>query len=64
MLSYAISKFVTYSLPHFQSRVWEPLPALIFGVLSIASGFSVLVLPETLGESLFETMEEAETFNP
>ncbi|KAK2160561.1 hypothetical protein LSH36_130g00029, partial [Paralvinella palmiformis] len=47
----------------FMSRVWEPLPALIFGVLSIASGFSVLVLPETLGESLFETMEEAETFN-
>ena len=34
----------------------------IFGVLSLIAGFATLMLPETYGENLPETMQEAESF--
>ena len=42
--------------------LWKPLPLLIFGTASIISGALVLMLPETKGEPLQETMEESEAF--
>ncbi|XP_041463350.1 organic cation transporter protein-like isoform X1 [Lytechinus variegatus] len=43
-------------------KTWKPLPVLVFGVLSIAAGVLVLLLPETRGEQLPETLEEGELF--
>ena len=39
---------------------WAPLPLLVFGCVSIFAGFLALLLPETLGKKLPETMEEGE----
>ena len=42
--------------------LWEPLPFVLFGVLAIAGGLVALILPETLGKNLPETIEEGEQF--
>ncbi|XP_070567616.1 organic cation transporter protein-like [Ptychodera flava] len=42
--------------------VWEPLPFVIFGFLSILAGLLALFLPETRNKALPETIEEGETF--
>nr|XP_006811513.1 PREDICTED: organic cation transporter protein-like [Saccoglossus kowalevskii] len=42
--------------------VWGPLPFLIFGVSSVIAGLLVLLLPETTGVPLPETLEEGEMF--
>ncbi|XP_072014759.1 organic cation transporter protein-like [Amphiura filiformis] len=44
------------------SEFWEPLPFVVFGVLSIAGGLASLILPETKGKNLPETIEEGEQF--
>ncbi|XP_072037340.1 organic cation transporter protein-like [Amphiura filiformis] len=44
------------------AQYWEPLPMVIFGVGGILAGFPTLLLPETMGENLPETMEEGERF--
>ncbi|XP_064652461.1 organic cation transporter protein-like isoform X2 [Lineus longissimus] len=41
-------------------KVWEPLPTLLFGILSIMAGLLALLLPETLNRQLPETLEEGE----
>lgn len=41
-------------------RYWAPLPMVVFGVSSLASGACVLFLPETGGTRLPDTIEEAE----
>ncbi|XP_071800669.1 organic cation transporter protein-like isoform X2 [Asterias amurensis] len=41
---------------------WEPLPLVLFGGPSILAGLLALLLPETKGRSLPETVEEAEQF--
>ncbi|CAL8086657.1 unnamed protein product [Orchesella dallaii] len=43
-------------------EVWKPLPHLIFGGVSLTSGMLALLLPETLGKRLPETMEDSEKF--
>ncbi|KAK2140708.1 hypothetical protein LSH36_1273g00023, partial [Paralvinella palmiformis] len=40
--------------------VWLPMPSVIFGVLSALAGSLVLLLPETKGQKLPDTVEEAE----
>ena len=40
--------------------IWEPSPSLIYGVLTTCTGFLILLLPETLGRYLPETVEEVE----
>ncbi|XP_016525119.1 solute carrier family 22 member 16-like [Poecilia formosa] len=41
--------------------VWVYLPQLIVGILAFAIGVLTLLLPETLGEPLPTTLEEAES---
>lgn len=41
---------------------WKPLPLLIFGSLALAAGIFSLLLPETLGRRLPETIEDGENF--
>ncbi|KAJ8025317.1 Organic cation transporter protein [Holothuria leucospilota] len=42
--------------------VWKPLPLLIFGSSAIIGGLLLLLLPETRGKPLPETMQDGETF--
>ncbi|KAG5876061.1 hypothetical protein JTB14_016803 [Gonioctena quinquepunctata] len=44
------------------THVWQPLPLLIYGSLTLAGGILSLVLPETLNKKLPETIEEGEAF--
>ncbi|XP_071478128.1 organic cation transporter protein-like [Diadema antillarum] len=41
-------------------RTWKPLPSIIFGLSSISAGLLALLLPETRGRKLPETIEEGE----
>eukprot|EP00058_Branchiostoma_floridae_P003256 XP_002588744.1 hypothetical protein BRAFLDRAFT_238294 [Branchiostoma floridae] len=42
--------------------VWGPLPYLIFGGLSVLAGLAAMLLPETRGVRLPDTLEEGENF--
>ncbi|KAL3276810.1 hypothetical protein HHI36_012173 [Cryptolaemus montrouzieri] len=42
------------------SRIWEPLPLLMFAAMSFAAGIASLFFPETKGITLPDTIEEAE----
>jgi OCT family organic cation transporter-like MFS transporter 4/5 len=42
--------------------VWKPLPLLIFGGLSVSGGLLALLIPETLGKRLPETLEDGNKF--
>ncbi|KAI8504682.1 hypothetical protein Bbelb_178000 [Branchiostoma belcheri] len=52
-----ISPFVQLS-----DQAWGPLPYLIFGALSVVAGLAAMLLPETLGVPLPDTLEEGENF--
>lgn len=41
-------------------RVYTSLPLIVFGAFAFISGVLALTLPETLGEKLPDTIEEAE----
>ncbi|XP_018421115.1 PREDICTED: solute carrier family 22 member 2 [Nanorana parkeri] len=51
-----ITPFIVYRL----SNVWQELPLIVFAVIGTLSGVLVLLLPETKGQALPETIEEAE----
>uniref|UniRef100_A0A0P6JL06 Solute carrier family 22 member 1 isoform a n=1 Tax=Heterocephalus glaber TaxID=10181 RepID=A0A0P6JL06_HETGA len=51
-----ITPFIVYRL----MEVWQALPLILFGVLSLTAGGMTLLLPETKGVSLPETIEDAE----
>ncbi|XP_066267297.1 organic cation transporter protein-like [Branchiostoma lanceolatum] len=40
--------------------LWNPLPLLIFGTMSLVAGGLALLLPDTMGKPLMQTIEEAE----
>jgi len=44
------------------SDLWTPLPLIIYGGLALAGGLLTLLLPETLGRKLPETIRDGETF--
>ncbi len=44
-----------------QADVWEPMPFLIYGVFGVASAALMLLMPETRGQLLSQTIEEAVT---
>ncbi|KAK3888657.1 hypothetical protein Pcinc_007270 [Petrolisthes cinctipes] len=44
------------------SSIYKPLPLLVFGVLSIISGCLIVLLPETVGSELPQTLQESEDF--
>ena len=43
-----------------QADIWQPMPSLIFGVLSVVTGAVAFLLPETKHHALPNTLEEAE----
>ena len=51
-----------YINANMQALVWKPLPSLVFGILSTISGLLYVILPETLGQVLPDTVEQAERF--
>ena len=44
------------------SDVWTPLPLIIYGALALSGGLLTLLLPETLGRKLPETIQDGENF--
>ncbi|XP_064652869.1 organic cation transporter protein-like isoform X2 [Lineus longissimus] len=44
------------------SSIWRPLPSIIFGLFSIAAGLLFILLPETYGQVLPETLVDGENF--
>ncbi|XP_044756000.1 organic cation transporter protein isoform X2 [Coccinella septempunctata] len=44
------------------NKIWQPLPLVIFGIITLIGGVLSLLLPETLNKKLPETMEEGESF--
>ncbi len=42
----------------FQTDIWTPLPSLIFGILGTVGGLLALLLPETLGKSMPESIND------
>nr|XP_054753103.1 organic cation transporter protein-like isoform X1 [Lytechinus pictus] len=49
-------------LIRISGRTWAPLPFIIYGSFSIAAGLLALLLPETKGRKLPETVQEGENF--
>lgn len=45
-----------------QANIYTPLPLLVFGVLSMISGCLIILLPETVGCELPQTLQESEEF--
>ena len=43
-----------------QGLVWKPLPSLVFGIGATCAGLLYVFLPETLGQLLPDTIEQAE----
>ena len=44
------------------SDIWTPLPLIIYGALAFTGGILSLLLPETLGRRLPETIQDGENF--
>jgi len=40
-------------------NIWRPLPLIAYGVFAISAGLLSLMLPETLGQQLPETIAES-----
>ena len=40
-------------------RIWKPLPMTILGSVAVIAGLFAIAFPETTGEKMPETMEEA-----
>ncbi|XP_060609660.2 solute carrier family 22 member 2-like [Anolis sagrei] len=54
-----ISPFVVYRL----TEIWPQLPLLVFTAVAIVAAGSVLLLPETKGRNLPETIDDVENFH-
>ncbi|XP_069811058.1 solute carrier family 22 member 2-like [Dendropsophus ebraccatus] len=54
-----ITPFIVYRL----TSIWKELPLIVFAIIGIISGILVLLLPETKGRALPETIEETENLH-
>ncbi|KAM9315634.1 solute carrier family 22 member 2-like [Gastrophryne carolinensis] len=54
-----ITPFIVYRL----ANIWKELPLIVFAVFAVLSGVLVLLLPETRGQNLPETIEEVENLH-
>ncbi|XP_015267762.1 PREDICTED: solute carrier family 22 member 2-like [Gekko japonicus] len=54
-----ISPFVVYRL----AEIWHELPLVVFTLVGLIAGGTVLLLPETKGRTLPETIEDVENFH-
>ena len=52
-----VSLYIFFSQDSFDPK----LPSVIFGTISLISGFLTLFLPETLGKTMPQTLEEGES---
>lgn len=43
-----------------KADIWSPLPNVINGVVGVLAGLSLLFIPETLGQTMCQTIEESE----
>ena len=51
---------ITSPIIFIMGDLWAPLPFVVFGVLSLLGGLASLLLPETKGKDLVDTIEEGE----
>lgn len=58
----ALLHFLVILLSFLQSTYYSTLPYLVLGGLSVLGGLVCLLLPETAGENLPESVAEAEKF--
>jgi MFS transporter, OCT family, solute carrier family 22 (organic cation transporter), member 4/5 len=56
-----ISRIFTLCVPFVGSLAvyWKPLPLVVLGIPTVLAGILALVLPETLGKVLPQTIQEA-----
>jgi hypothetical protein len=56
-----ISRIFTLCVPFVGSLAvyWEPLPLVVLGIPTVLAGLLALVLPETSGKDLPQTIQEA-----
>ncbi|KAG6929615.1 solute carrier family 22 (organic cation transporter), member 2 [Chelydra serpentina] len=54
-----ITPFIVYRL----AEIWHELPLVVFAVVGLIDGGLVLLLPETKGKTLPETIEDAENMH-
>ena len=57
-----VSRIFTLCIPFVGALAifWKPLPMVVLGIPTILSGILALILPETSGKDLPQTMEEAD----
>jgi len=61
-ISSAIASFVAIFSPIIggpMQEIWEPLPSLVFAIVSAIAMFTIIGLPETMGKRMPETIQES-----
>jgi len=56
----SVSQTECHSFLNIQMWIWSPLPSLVFGLVATLTGLLYLLLPETLGRPLPNTVQQAE----
>ena len=62
MISFCLVHIYKFTFCYLQGDVNRFIPFVIFGALSITAGLLAMVLPETKGQQLPESIEDGENF--